>query len=155
LRVGEVFWLTAHFPDSVIGSVPDLLETSHERELQLPACLVARQLALAPVMEDVHDLAVDVELQLPACSVADAHRSGMLIATQPRQLPLRQQALTRDSVQDLHPLRIAGHGTLQPRAPQLCLVIEPAVHHRLQREGGIAQPAVTIIPVALTPDPLR
>src|SRR5215469_5478107 len=155
LRVGEVLWLTAHLPDSVIGLVPDLLETSHERELQLPACLVDSQLALAPMMEDVHDLAVDVELQLPACRVADAHRSGMLIARQPRQLPLRQQALTRDSVQDLHPLRVAGHGALQPRAPQLCLLIEAAVHHRLQREGGITQPAVTIVPVAHTADPLR
>src|SRR5215469_16910696 len=79
----------------------------------------------------------------------------MLIAAQPRNLPLREQALAREAIHDLHALRVAGHGTQQPLAPQLRLAIEPAVNHYLQREGGITQPAVTIVPVAHTADPLR
>ena len=49
---------------------------------------------------------------------------------------------------------VTGHGAEQPVAPGHGLVVEAAAHERLQGQGGVAQPAVAVVPVAAAPDGL-
>src|SRR3546814_14379285 len=52
---------------------------------------------------------------------------------------------------DLHDLqlgRVAGDGTHEPVPPGDRLRVVPGAEQRLPREGGVAQPAVAVVPVA-------
>ena len=108
--------------------------------------------ALARLVERVHHLAVDVELQLRRGGVADAHRLRALVAGEPGELQFRQAALAGDAVHDLHLRRAAGDRAHQPVAPGARLVVVAGVHQREQRERGVAQPAVAVVPVAHAAD---
>ncbi len=80
--------------------------------------------------------------------IADAHRGRALVSRQPWHLPFGQPPLAGKPVHDLHLLRAARHRAQQPVAPGLRLVVEAGVHQREQREGGVAQPAEAVVPVA-------
>ena len=95
----------------------------------------------------VHQLAKDVELRLARGGVADADRRGALIAGQPVKLPLGQEAAAVDPVDDLHRGGLACDRAQDPVAPARRLFVEAGVEQRGQREGGVAQPAIAIVPV--------
>ena len=101
------------------------------------------------LIQRIHHFAVDVELQLRARGVADAHRPRAAIAREPRHLPFHQPALACQAVQRLDLCRRAGDAAPQPGAPGLRLLAIAGMHQREQRERGIAQPAIAVVPVAL------
>ena len=83
----------AHFPDALVGLLPDSLEMSTAAPLEMPRRPRSRDAATPRLMQRVHHLAEDVELELAVRGVADAHRPRALVAGQPGHLPLEQPAL--------------------------------------------------------------
>ena len=71
-----------------------------------------------------------------------------LVAAEPAELDLGQPALALDPVHDLQLRRLAGDGAEEPLAPGAGLVDVAGVHHRQQGEGGVAEPAEAVVPVA-------
>ena len=111
------------------------------------AALRWRHACLQRLKHRVGDLAEDVELQLPGGVIADPHRRRVLVSGQPRDDQLRQPPLSTHPVHDLDLARTAGDRPNKPIAPCLRLLVVAEIHEGQQRERGIAQPAITIIPV--------
>ena len=68
------------------------------------------------------------------------------------QLVLVEAPFARGAVHDLQLRRLAGHGPQQPVAPRRGLLHVAGEHQRVERERGVAQPAVAVVPVAHTAD---
>ena len=132
----------------LVRLIPDPRPDDRARRIPDPRALVELQLGHARLMEGVDQLAIDIELQLRVRGIADPHRPRAFIAGQPVRLPFQQAALTHDAVHDLHMRRRAGRRAQQPIVPAQGFLGVAAVHQRQQREGGIAQPAEAVIPVA-------
>jgi hypothetical protein len=103
---------------------------------------------VARLVERVDHLAVHVELELLVRGVPHAHGLRRGVAGEPRQLELGEHALAGQAVHDLELRRGAGGGAEEPVAPRGGLLVVAAVHEGEQREGGVAQPAVAVVPVA-------
>ena len=86
--------------------------------------------------------------------VADPHRSRAGVPGQPVDGPLGQAPRAVDGVHDLEVGGVAGHGPEQPVAPEPRLVGRARLDQRVDREGGVAQPAVAVVPVALAAEVL-
>lgn len=93
--------------------------------------------------------AVDVQLNLRCRTVAYTHRQRVLIATQPGQLVLLQTSLAAYAVHDLDLLRITGNRAQQPVPPGLGFLEVTQIHECQKGHGGVTQPAIAIIPIAL------
>ncbi len=145
----------AHLPQAVVRFLPARLEVVHERLLQVPGVVLLLQPGLAGEEEAVEDLAPDVELQLPGGLVADAHRRGPLVPLQPRQLHLRQPSGAVEGVHDLQVTRVARDRAQQPLPPGAGLLEVAREQHGLERVGGVAQPAVPVVPVPGAAELLR
>ena len=155
LGIGEMLRRPAHFPDALIGLAPDILEMFEKRDLSVPSGFVGRQPAAPRLMIGVHDLAEHVELQLGVRRIADAHRRGFLVAGQPVGVPFGEPPLAADAVHDLQLIRAAGDRAQQPFAPSLRFFVIAGMHGAEQRQRGVAQPAIAVIPIALAAEPLR
>ena len=147
-RVGEVLQVGADLPDAVVLAVEVLLDEVEQGELEAPRELVVGDADRAGLLEREHDLAEHVALELQVRGVADPHRRGAPVAGQALHLVLGQAPLARQPVHDLHVGRIAGDRPQQPVAPLLGLGLEAVLHERLERQGGVAQPDVAVVPVA-------
>ncbi len=117
--------------------------------------VVAGQAGHVRQVQGLDDLAVDVQLELPGRAVADPDGLGALVAGQPVERGLGQLALAGDAVHDLQVLRVAGDGPQQPLAPGAGLVAVAGAQQRGEGDGGVAQPGVAVVPVALAADVLR
>ncbi len=106
-------------------------------------------------MQRIDDLAVDIELELTGGAVSDPYRLGALVARQPRQFELDQASLPRDAVHDLDVLGIAGDRTQQPVPPGARFVDVARSQECEQRQRGVPQPAVPVVPVADTAERFR
>ena len=155
LGVHEVLPRAADLPQRAVRLLPDALEVVGEQGLQRPGVVVVGEPGLTGAVQPVEELAVDVELELPRCLVADPHRPGPLVALEPAQLGLGKSAPPGEGVHDLQVLGVAGDGSQQPVAPGLGLLGVPAAGEGLQGEGGVAQPAVAVVPVPGAADLLR
>src|SRR5690606_32853648 len=95
-----------------------------------------------------------VDLDLFGRGVADAHRTGVFVAAQPIELVLGQAPFATDAVHDLQLVGTAADGPQQPVAPGTRLGQVAAAHQGVERESGIAEPAVAVVPVAHPADTL-
>ena len=146
-RVREMPPRAAHFPNALVWVAPDFFQVLYQVLLQPPGIFVALQAALAGDVHRVHDLAENVELKLLVSRVADADWLGAFISRQPFELQLRQPALARQAIHDVDLRRIAGYCPQEPLAPGQCLVAMAAHHEAVQREGGVTDPAIAIVPI--------
>ena len=147
--------VAAPLPDAVIGLVPDFRQMLQYGAFQIPRSVIELQLGHPRLMKRVHQFAIDVELQLGMRGIADPNRLCTLIAGQPARLPFQQAALAHDAVHDLHVGRRSRRGTQQPIVPGGSFRGIAGVHQRQQREGGVAQPAETVIPISGAPELFR
>ena len=105
--------------------------------------------------ERVGDLAVRVDLALRRGAVAGADGRGGAVALQVGELRLGQVGLAADAVHDLEVLDAGGQGDhLQPVQPGLSLVDLADPAQGAERQRGIAQPGVAVVPVAGAADAL-
>ncbi len=87
--------------------------------------------------------------------VSDPHRLRAFIAGKPPRLPFEQPAFALDAVHDLHVAGGACRRAQQPIVPIGSFLGITRVHQRQQREGGIAQPAIAVVPVPRTAELFR
>ena len=139
---------TPHLPQAVVGLVPVFLEEVHQSLLYVPRVGRGRRARLAGQMQSVEHLSPDVELVLVRGPVADPYGRRALITGQPWQLVLGKAPRAVQPVHDLQVCRVSRDRPQEPFAPRASFVDEPAGQERLQREGRVSQPAVSIVPVA-------
>ncbi len=154
LGMGEVTTAPAYLPDAVVGVLPGPFQEIQNLQQHGPPSLALRQPQLPAGIQAGQHLTVDVQLELPRGGVADVDRSRALVAGQPVQLVFGQPPRPVDVVHDLQVRRVARGGPEQPVPEAAGLVDVSADHQRVQRQAGVAQPAVAVIPVANAPDRL-
>src|SRR5919204_1322305 len=154
LRVDEVSRFRANLPEAVVGITPVRRDELDKLALQWPRPLGIDAGATSGA-EEVHHLAVLVELELARRVVANAHRSGPLVAAEPVELVFDQQPLLRDAVQDLDVIGIAANRPQQPVMPFPRLVRVSVFEQQLEDEGRIPEPAVAVVPISNPADDLR
>ncbi len=142
----------AHLPDAVVGLGPGLLHELDQLDLQPPGIVERIEVMGARDVQQVHHLADHVVLNLGPRQVADADRPAVGVAPEPGQLELGQPPLAADAVERLHLLGHARHRPEQPPPPGERLVAIARLLQRVEREGRVAQPAETIVPVARAAD---
>src|SRR6266540_648780 len=138
-----------HLPDTLIRLSPPMLQVPQYRELERPTRRVGSEPAFATLMQDIDQLAINIELELSMRIVADANRRGALVSWQPGKLPFHQPPFAGESVHDLHLIWTARDGAQQPVSPGAGFVIISGIHECKQRQSGVSQPAVPVIPVML------
>ena len=155
LREREVLRRAAHLPHAGVRLAPDLLEMAQQGALQSPVDRAAAQAAATRLVQRIHHLAIHVELHLRMRRIADAHRHRSFVSRQPRKFPFAQPALAGHAVHDLHLRRIARDRAQQPVAPRRGFAVVAGIHECEQGQRGIAQPAITIVPIAFTAESFR
>src|SRR5207244_12385444 len=104
----------------------------------------------------VHQLAVDVELELLVGCVADAHRTRAAITLQVVEGLLGEVVPAVDTIHELQGAGTISRGLLpailQPVPKPRGFLAEADADKTVDRESGIANPCVTIIPIALATD---
>ena len=150
-----VLGLAASLPDALIGLPPDARRALGLRLDERPE--PARQ-ALAPagVQEDgVEGGAEDVVLALIERPVADPDGACSGVPAEMGQRRLGQVAPSVDPVHDLQ-RAVLVHLEIGDELHELVgFAVEVQPVQRLQRERGIAQPAVPVVPVPFTAGRLR
>ena len=129
------------------GSPPRRCQIVQNNRPQRQAAFRRRDACFLRLQHRVHDLAEDVELQLPGGAVSDPDRRRLLVSGQPVDDLLRQPSLAAHAIHDLDLVRAAGDGADQPIPPGLRLLVISEMHQGHQREGGVPQPAIAVIPV--------
>ena len=87
--------------------------------------------------------------------VADAHGARIFVAGEPVDLPLDELTLAFEAVHDLDLVGTAGEGAQEPVLPGDGFVEIAGVGQGEQGEGGVAQPAIAVVPVAHAADGFR
>src|SRR5581483_8429234 len=101
------------------------------------------------------EFAVYVELALFDSGIADAHRGGVAIAAQVRQHLFRHAALAVAAVQHLHVFSVAGRRAREESPKAIGYFLMANLIEGFEREGRVAHPGVSIVPVPLAADALR
>ena len=112
---------------------------------------------VAQAVRRTEKLSVDVELALIPRTVADAHRSA---GTPSRQVIERAFAQIALATNPEHNLKINAspdlgcHCTGHPGEEPACLIRTGSHPEGFQRQTGVTNPGVAVVPVALSPDGL-
>jgi hypothetical protein len=148
----EVLRRPAYFPNSLVRLTPDLRHVTENTAADRNRAINRWQTMALGHIQSVEDLAIHIELCLLHRGIADPHRPRAFVPGQPWHLPLRQPPLAPKPVHDLQLVRAAGDGPQQPIPPCAGLVIKSRMHQSQQREGGVAQPAVAVVPISRAAD---
>ena len=141
------------FPDSVVGLLPDggkMVEQERQHAevvFGVPFACRAGRGRTSRASRRRCRAAVCCDAALPT-------RTGqrILVAGQPADLPLDELLLAFEAVHDLHLIGAAGERAQEPVLPRLGFFEIAGIHQREQGKGGVAQPAVAVVPVALAAD---
>src|SRR5712671_4766898 len=155
LGMCEVLRRAAYFPNPLVRLKPDLRQVTEPTVADRNRAINRWQTMAVRHIQSIEDLAIHVELCLLHRGIADPHRPRAFVPGQPWHLPLRQPALAAEPIHDLQLVRAARDGAQQPIPPCAGLVIKSRMHQSQQGEGGIAQPAIAIIPIPRAADLLR
>lgn len=148
-RMDEMPPWTTDFPQALIGLAPVLTQIAHQDVDQAPHVPLQRYSGAQRPVEGVEDVSVHVELELAGGRVPEPHRARTVVPRQPRCLGLRQAPLPLEAVHRLQAGGSAGDGSQQPVQPGGGFVPVAAAQQARQSEGGVAQPAVPIVPIPL------
>ena len=154
LRGDVVLRFVARLPDPLVRPLPDL-----DRRLDLLGGDLPEPLADAAErsrvdVDRVQQGAVDVVLMLRVGRVPDPYRLRADVAVEMVEGALGQLLLAADPVHDLQ-VRVIDADALDEAHEVGCLVVEPEHVQAPEREGGVADPGVAVVPVALAAGRLR
>ena len=139
---------TANLPEPLIGARPGLFDEGDDLLLQATDVRARFATAGSADVDGVHDFAVDIELELLVGGVANAHGAAVFVALEPGQLHFRQEPVPGYAVHNLEVRRLPGDGAQEPVLPVLGLLRVSRNLERVEGEGGVAKPAVAVVPVA-------
>src|SRR5215469_18913989 len=147
--VSELLSSSTHLPDALIGLHPNLFEVGYPISLYRSTLLRHSRYTFSGLMHGIGNFTIDIELELSSGSVADTYWPGVLVTSQPRHLPLQKASLASNAIHDLILRCFSGDSSQEPVAPRRRLAVKPRVHEGQQSKCRIAQPTITVIPVAL------
>ena len=151
-------WLATDLPDALVRVTPASGRRVGERHEEPQRRLVDALEVLGQLPGSVEQLAVHVELALAPRPVADAHGSAVTPAGEVRKVPLGEVTLTADAEHDrqVDALVHRGRSSSRHEVEELVgFVGAGGDPQRLDREAGIADPGVAVVPVALAARGLR
>src|SRR5215212_1661157 len=157
LRVDEVPPPASDLPDSLIFTSPVVADPVDQPAQVGPQLVPDGVTVLVVEVDSVHQLTVDVQLQLVVGTVADPDRPRAPVALQMLQSLLGEVAPPIYAVHELQRavrLRLVA-AVLEPAHERLSLLGEPDAQETVEGEGGVTDPGVTVIPVALPSYTLR
>ena len=155
LRRHVVLRLAASLPDALIGLAPDARRALGLGLDEWPEPARETLLRRRVQQERVEGGAEDVVLALIEGAVADPHRAGSGVAAQVGQRRLRQVSPAVDPVHDLQAAVLVDLEIGDELHELVGLPVEVEPVQRLQRERGIAQPRVPVVPVPFAAGCLR
>ncbi len=146
---GEVLGVPAHLPDAPVGLAPVGQRRLHLLADDRPDPLRERVARLRVEVDRVEVGAPHVVLVLVVGGVADPHRPRALVAGQPVERALVELGLAPDPVHDLE-LALLGLGHVGDEVEEVVrLPVEAEGVEAPEHEGGVADPGVAVVPVAL------
>src|SRR3989440_169198 len=149
LAVGVMFALTLEFPDAVVRLAAQLPDSVGEALDNLPE-LGRDKAALSLIDRHAVDHGAEhIQLALAGGSVTDPNRAGAVEAGEVLEVLLGQVGVTIHSVEDLHGEVVVIGAVPNPVDEVGRLLRKPCAEQRGDAIGGIAQPAVAIVPVAI------
>src|SRR5437899_4652406 len=114
-----------------------------------------RQSTSTRLNENVRQFAVDIELHLQGRSIAHSDGLRIFVAVQPREGPFLESPLAGQTIKRLNLRGRASDRAHEPFLPVPRFLNEARIEKREQRVGGVAKPAIAIVPIAFTTDPFR
>src|SRR5215211_4005462 len=154
LRVGVMEAPGASLPDPLIRLAPAPTYRAAQTVEHSARVAVEAPAAVQEPGGAVDDLSVDVELELTLGVVADPHRARPREAFQMHQLPLGHPRLAEHVVEHLELRPGQARCVQQPAEEGLRLLPVAECEQGAQRERGVAQPAVAVVPVPYATKPL-
>jgi hypothetical protein len=149
LGVHEVPRLAAPLPQAAVGLAPGLGGAVDQVHQEAPVVVVGRMAAPVPPIGEIDEQAQRIELKLRSCAVADAHRASAAIALEV-ELELGDPALAAHPVRDVSGPSVARGREVDEAAEAVGLVLVAEVGEGTDREGRVAHPGITVVPVAHT-----
>jgi hypothetical protein len=143
-----LFTAAASFPNAVVGALPDgfeMIEEEHE-DAEVVGSVTCH--AVERVVEGVEEFSIDVELELFGGGVAHTDGSRIFVAWEPSDFPLDELALAFEAIHDLDLIGAAGDGAEEPVLPGGSFFVVAGGGHSEKGEGGVAEPAEAVVPVA-------
>ena len=141
----------AGLPDPLVRLIPVLAHPLDDPRQIRPGCVRDRRRVLVEEVDGVDQLAVDVELELVGGAVPDPDRGRAHVALEVRQHLLVQLRAAVDPVHDLERPRLAAdalpEAVGEPVHEPGRLLGEAEPEQCVEREGGVADPGVAVVPV--------
>src|SRR5579872_709099 len=146
----EFLWSAADLPDSLVCPLPVLSKPFEDALNILPAVVGNGSAVFIRQVNRIHHLAVNVELKLLIRSVSDPHRARVFVSGKILETAFVQLFAAINSVYNLQrsPLRIVAQATFQPADECLGFLDDTKSNQGVKSEAGVAQPCVSIVPVA-------
>src|ERR1041384_8235889 len=116
--MGKLLAAPAHFPDPFIRLLPMRLKKFYYRHHERPIWLSHLDSGTIALPHRGEHFAINIELELVGSRIADAHRPGVLIAGQPRNLIFNKSAFAAHAVDRLHLRWASCDRAQQPLAPR-------------------------------------
>ena len=149
--MGVVLALALKFPDAVVRLTAQLPDTVGKALDDMPE-LGGDEAAFALVNRHAVDHgAEDIELPLAGSPIADANGSGAVEAGEMLEVLLREMRVAVDAVDDLHGEVLLIGAVADPVDEINRFLLEAGAEQRGDPIGGIAQPAVAVIPIPIAP----
>src|SRR6266702_3360609 len=157
LGVQEIPWVSTHLPDALVALAPACCRGVGYLDQEVARYLVESTELVVQAVCCIKEFPVDVELALIPGTVADAHRAAGTPSRQVIERAFREIAFAANSE---HNLKInaspdlGSYCTSHPGEEPVCLIRTGCDPESFQRQAGITNPGVAVIPVALSPDGL-
>src|SRR5215212_11182690 len=143
-------------PDPLVRFLPVFAEPAEYPAKVLPEVVIERCSVLVVKVRRVEDGPVEVELYLSERGIAEPHGAGVQVTGEVVEVSLREVLTAIDAVERLEesvPVALAAVPEVVHEVARL--FVEPDGDEGVEREGGVAQPRVALVPVPLAADPLR
>src|SRR6266571_2757779 len=155
LRVEEIPRASTYLPDALVRLLPTCCRRIGNLDQEGACDLIELTELVAEEASRAEELTVDIELALIPGPVADAHRSAGTPSSQVAECALAEVVLAANSEHDLElstPPNLRSHCASHPGEEPVRFIGTGSDPERLQRQAGVTDPGVAVVPVALTPD---
>src|SRR5262249_11708940 len=109
-RVRELLTFSTNLPDALIGMPPNLFQMGYPVSFYGSTLFRHTRCAFPGLMHCIRNFAIDIQLELSSSGIADPDWFGVLVARQPRHLPLEQASFAGNAIHDLILRRFTRNG---------------------------------------------
>src|SRR5262245_55566069 len=155
-RVNKIPPPAAHFPDPFVGLLPIITKPIEVLSDECPYIVAYWHCILVVEIYRVEHLSIDIQLKLTIGPITDSHGSRTPIPVEVIEGLLGQIVTPIDTVDDLRRSNLDFSSTrFHPFHERVCFASESDPQQTIQREGGVTDPCVTIVPIPPSAERLR